>query len=51
MFRQNDVNSTVVQNKSPEVAPSGDFSIGWLSYTLSVQPLANIVGDYTCSDR
>ena len=38
------------QNESPGVAASGDSSIGWLSYTLSVQPLANIVSNYTCSD-
>ena len=48
---KNDVNCTVMQNESPEVAASGDSSIGWLSYTLSVQPLANIVSNYTCSDR
>ena len=46
--------------KSPGVATSGAFlfrcgkvayALGWLPLFISVQPFADVVGDYTCQDR
>ena len=54
------LNSLVTQQKAPEVRTLGLFySVlsGWLipqaGYQLlfSIQPFANVVGDYTCQNR
>lgn len=39
------------KNERPEDGTFGALFIGCAVYTLPVQPLANIVGNYTCSNR
>lgn len=39
------------QNETLEATDFEGFFIGWLLKLLSIQPLANIVGNYTCSNR
>ena len=49
--RQKDISFPRKQNERPEGTIFGALFIGCAVYTLPVQPLANVVGDHTCSDR
>ena len=49
--RQKDISFPRKQNERPEDGTFGALFIGCAVYTLPVQPLANVVGNYTCSNR
>lgn len=39
------------QNETLKVGSFEGLFIGWLLKLLYIQPLANVVGNYTCSNR
>ena len=49
--RQKDISFPRKQNERPEDGTFGVLFIGCAVYTLPVRPLANVVGNYTCSNR